>query len=267
MLALCLTACGQTDTGSPPPPAPPPATPRGTSVPFPAALNPENLQTRQATSDNESMYQEAVRAGREDLKASRYSDAAVELSKAVAVHPDNPVVLRMLGNAHAYNNDMNRARRALEASIRLDPGQVGTHYELALVGLSSQDLDLALRESRITAKMDPNNPRAMELFGRVLYQTGQNRLAIAVLEPLIARKQETEDGKYFLALAYKKEGRFQEARDLLQEVLKIHPGRAEAYWDLSQVLQHLGEARAAEEAMQKFTALGGSEQAGVAREN
>jgi Flp pilus assembly protein TadD len=99
------------------------------------------------------------------LNSGEYERAAGELSVAVAIQPENIVVLRYLGSAYARDNKLERARRVLQAAIDLAPSDPAARYEMAQVALAAGDLDGAERESKKTVELDPGNLRAQELVG------------------------------------------------------------------------------------------------------
>jgi predicted Zn-dependent protease len=119
------------------------------------------------------------------------------------------------------------------------------------------DLDTALAESRRTAALDPDSPKASELLGMVLYRQGQLAEALSVLEPVADREDGRPETLYTLALAYQGLERFEEARDALRTVVDRQPEHAEAWFNLGKVLAVLGDEAGAEEANAVFMRLSG----------
>ena len=176
------------------------------------------------------------------LRERQFGAASLELSKAVGVHPEHPVALRMLGTAFAQSNDLPRARRALEASIAADPMVPGTHYELAQVALAQGDYETARHESDRTLLLDPDNPRAREIVSVTRYWLGDVDGAIGALEPIVRTDPTRLSARYTLALAYEKKGRFADARDLLRDLVRLNPNHGDAWASLGRTSRALGDA-------------------------
>ncbi|MFQ5767914.1 MAG: tetratricopeptide repeat protein [Acidobacteriota bacterium] len=238
-LGLLLPGCSPGEKSLPP--MPPPVQARPAQRPVSPRL--------------EAIYQAALSQGNEDLQAGRFSDAVMEFSKAMGVHPDNPVLLRVLGTAHARNNDLTRARRSLEASIRLDPRVPGAHYELAQVALAGGDLDTAEQEARRTVLLDPDNPTAHELVGVVEYRQGRVETALTTLEPVAARDPTRVQTQFILGLCYQHLKEYQKARDAFQKAVRNDPRHREAYFNLGKVLAILGDEEGARRANAEFLRL------------
>ncbi len=246
LCAGLLVACGEgVGDGSPSPGgeagAPAPAGRPGAARP----LSPHEME----------ILQQSAEAGVAALKAGRHAQAALELSKAVGVQPDNPQLLRMLGNAHAHNNDLDLAKRTLEASIRIDPTIPGTHYELAQVALARGELDLAAQAARQTTVLDPGSPRAKELLGVILYRRGEVEPAMALLEPVVSADASRLDALQTMGLCYLAVERYEDARDTFRSVVARDPTHAEGWFNLGKVLAILGDETGAEEASARFLQL------------
>ncbi|MCZ6832629.1 MAG: tetratricopeptide repeat protein [Acidobacteria bacterium] len=222
--------------------APPPAL-----APAPRSPSPEEL----------AHFRQSVERGVNFLNRGEYGKAAGELSVAVAIQPENVVVLRYLGSAYARDNDLERAHRVLQAAIKLQPAHPAAHYELAQVALATGDLDEAARESKITLELDPTNRKARELVGIVQYRQGALEAALETLEPLAADGGSRSESAYTLGLCYQGLERYEEARDIFQKVVKLNPEFTQAWFNLGKVLAILGDEKGAEAANARFFRLDG----------
>jgi len=242
------TASGDATTASPVavslPPAPAPGPPSGRA-------------RRSPTADELAHFKEVVERGVNFLNGGEFGKAAGELSVAVALQPENAVVLRYLGSAYVRDNQLESARRVLQAAINLAPTDPAAHYELAQVALAAGDLDGAAAESRRTVELDPGNRRAQELVGIVQFRQGELEQAVATLEPLVVDGGRRIDSSYTLGLCYQDLERHEESRDVLRKVVQRNPLYVQAWFSLGQVLAGLGDERGAAEANEKFLSLGG----------
>lgn len=223
------------------------------ALPAPAPAAP----ARAVTPLEMEQFRAAVEKGVAHLNAGRYSEAAGELSVAAAIQPQNAHVLRFLGNAYARDNNLERAARALQASISVDDTIPATHYELAQVGLAAGDLELASRESLRTTQLDPTNGKALELLGLVQYRQGDLDAALATLEPVAHQGGSRQETGNILGLCYQGLERYEEARTAFQQVVESYPGYTEAWFNLGKVLAILGDEEGAGAANERFLSLGG----------
>jgi len=94
--------------------------------------------------------------GTTDLTAGRYRDAVEEFNHVVDLTPKNADAWLMLGKSKSGAGDEKGAEKAYERSVKLDPGSIMAHRELALslVKLKQPDkasAELAILEARATA--------------------------------------------------------------------------------------------------------------------
>jgi Flp pilus assembly protein TadD len=262
-LACLLASCGEGAPESGAAPAPvttdAPATaesPATTESPVaPAALpdvssaqasGPALPQPRALTSAEMEVYRQAVQAGVQYLNQRRYPQALAALQKAAELQPDNFHTLRLLGNAYAFNDDLQGARETLEMAVLLEPSNPGIHYELAQVALNEGEVDLAMAESRKTLELDPDNPRAHEILGLAHHRQGDEEAAIEILQSVIASDPSRVVATHTLGLCYRAVGRIEESRSAFEAVVKQAPNHLEAYRNLGEILASLGDAAGAD---------------------
>ncbi len=255
-LVVFLPGCG----GETPPVDAAPAVPTVEAPsPTPAPAQPAPARRSSNNPGEQARFKASVERGVSFLNAGEYGKAAGELSIAVAIQPNNAVVLRYLGSAYARDNQLEPARRVLQAAISLAPNDPAAHYEMAQVALTAGDMNTAAAESRKTVELDPGNLRAQELVGIVLYRQGALEQAMATLEPLVAAGTGRIDSPYTLGLCYQGLERYDEARDIFREVLNRKPDYVQAWFNLGKVLTILGDESGAAEANAKFKSLGGKD--------
>jgi len=208
----------------------------GPSLPPPRALTAAEMQ----------VYRQAVQAGVQYLNQRRYPQALAALQKAAELQPDNFHTLRLLGNAYAFNDDLEGARETLQMAVLLEPSNPGIHYELAQVALNQGEDDLAMAESRKTLELDPDNPRAHEILGLAHHQRGDEETAIEILQSVISNDPSRVVATHTLGLCYRAVGRIEESRKAFQAVVEQAPNHLEAYRNLGEVLASLGDPAGAE---------------------
>jgi len=75
-----------------------------------------------------------VNLARALLDDGEISDAVVEAQRAVALARDDPAAYEVLGRALASAGRLDEARRAFEASLRIDPSYVPAREGLKRIG-------------------------------------------------------------------------------------------------------------------------------------
>ena len=184
---------------------------------------------------------DALAAGRQLMRGERYQEAARYLGIAVELEPSNADGLRLLGNAQARLNNMPEALSTLQRAADVAPDSAGVHFELAMVALISDKLDVAQGAVGRTLELDPQSQRAQELLGTVLHRGGDYEAVLALLEPVIAQQPQRDQSRFIVGLSYLGLERFDEARSALEEVIRRQPGHVDAHLYLAEVLTKLGD--------------------------
>jgi Flp pilus assembly protein TadD len=237
---LVLVGCAGGETA----PTPAPAAPR---QPPPAATR--------ITPEQQEIYVRAFERGRQLLAEGNDREAVAELSVAAGVRADDARLLRMMGSAFARLGDLPRARRNLEASIRVDAMTPGTYYELARVCLMMGDLEAALEPARRTLALDPGSSKALEMLGMIEYRLGDVTGARAHLEAAVARDPQAREAHLILGFCREHLQELGPAAESFREVIRLDPANADAYAGLTRVLPQIGDPAGANAAREKLDAL------------
>ena len=82
------------------------------------------------------------------------TDRLLTLERA---HPQIPEVHRTLGEALAQQGFVERAREELRTSIKLDPADADSHYDMGKLELGAGDTTAAIPELETAARLSPRN--------------------------------------------------------------------------------------------------------------
>ncbi len=107
---------------------------------LPPAPRPKPLPERA-----QAAFDAADRLGNE----GHYTEAAIELEKALREAPDDPRILRRLALVHWLDGDAARAREYAEAAVHVAPNDLVSHYLLGRLAARRFENDAAIREFRI----------------------------------------------------------------------------------------------------------------------
>lgn len=99
--------------------------------------------------------------------------ARTAFAKAAQDHPDDARPLVYLGRLAREENDLVRARRFLDAAVRIDPANALAQRELAAALLADGQPELARRFYVRALELDPSDRLAQGFLGCALYRLGR----------------------------------------------------------------------------------------------
>ena len=160
-----------------------------------ARLNDEILQAHPDDSDARGLQASLI------LERGEVQKAMDELQQVVRSAPENFVARFNLGRAHMAKGEVEQARQQFEHSVRLRPDYIPPQLALAHLHITRREFDMALRTTDQIITRDRNNMGARLLRSAALM--GQ--------------------------------GKFQESRDLLQQMLNASPNSPDIWFQLGMV--------------------------------
>ena len=108
----------------------------------------------------------AINLGGAYILQGKWNKAERVLSRAAQMHPDNVMIWINLGAAHlgrlelAGPQQQERAIRAYERALELDPQAPNVHYHLGLIHKDRGDLERAAAAFRLALAVDPTDADA-----------------------------------------------------------------------------------------------------------
>jgi adenylate cyclase len=157
----------------------------------------------------------------------RSLETAQELAQmAVARAGDDPEAHWVLGWTHLLGRQYERAMTEVRTALRCDPNFALAYSLLGQVLYYSGRAAEALQPLATAFRLDPSNEQDPHLhyLAQAYVCTGRYEDAAAVLRRRIVRKPDTDMSRVLLAACCGHLGRFEEARTLWQEALRISPG-------------------------------------------
>jgi cellulose synthase operon protein C len=142
--------------------------------------------------------------------------------------PQDVVIRRVLGDAHARLGQFPQARAHYEAALKAAPDEVDVLNNLANVMILQKDPAALAVAERALAKA-PGLPRLIGTAGWAAFHAGQNDRALQLLREARLRDPNNPDTRYFLGSALARQGRAAEAREELRGALAS--GRAFTHAD------------------------------------
>jgi tetratricopeptide (TPR) repeat protein len=178
--------------------------------------------------------------------SQRRLDQALQEIDAIAVHQPKSVAAHTLAAAILdVQGKRAESQKRYEHVIEMDPEAVVAANNLAWMYASSDgNLDRALQLAQAATAKRPNDPEVLDTLGWIYLQKNLVTMAIDALEVSVAKDPSSAPHRYHLGLAYYKAGAFDQARQRLQEAIKLH-ATFDGADDARKILQGLGPGPAA----------------------
>ncbi|HET7747914.1 MAG TPA: FG-GAP-like repeat-containing protein, partial [Terriglobales bacterium] len=167
----------------------------------------------------------------------RMAEATQYFQQALRINPDYLVALENLGNAYRQQRQWDQARAAFEQALAVDPGSPGANYGLAMVYAASDDSEHTYEYLQKALQFRPGYPEALNNLGVLYVRTGRRDEAVSTLQKCISVAPAFDQCYLTLARIYSLEGNPGAARAVLLQLLKQHPGHAQAQKALADLPQ------------------------------
>jgi tetratricopeptide (TPR) repeat protein len=143
---------------------------------------------------------DAVEEATELLHEARYRDAMTELRRVLGVDPKNAYAYHFLGVAFFEVGELEAARDAYAACLKLAPAYLGARIALCQVLRILGDARGALREGVTALSQSPGDPDALYALGLAYHARGDWVAARKYLEAFLEAGAEFEVGVEVRAL-------------------------------------------------------------------
>ncbi len=169
------------------------------------------------------------------MREGRTGDAIGCFEEALRINPDHWIALENLGNVYRQQKRWEEARQALERAVTIRPQDPEANYSLAMVFAQTDDAGRAYEYLQRALKLRPAYPEALNNLGVLYLRTRRRDEAVASFEECIRVAPSFDQSYLNLARVYALEGDSEKARTVLLELLKQHPGHAQAQQALEQL--------------------------------
>ncbi len=170
-------------------------------------------------------------------REGRTIEAIPYFQEALKLNPDHLIALENLGNAYRQQKKWDDARILLERAVAVGPGDPEANYSLGMVFAQLNDNDRAYEYLQRALKFRPGYPEALNNLGVLYLRTGRRDEAVASFDECIRVAPAFDQSYLNLARVYALEGTPDKAKSVLLDLLKQHPGHAQAQQALQQLTQ------------------------------
>jgi tetratricopeptide (TPR) repeat protein len=162
------------------------------------------------------------------VQQGRTDEAIAYFQKAAEKNPQSTIVLQNLGNLYRERHRWTESQEVLERALKIDPEDPAINYSLGLLFALQDDSARAGEYLERAVKLRPNYPEALNNLGVLYLRTGRRNEALARFEDCIRVAPAFDQAYINLAKVYAFDGEPQKAREVLLQLLKHHPGHAQA---------------------------------------
>lgn len=142
--------------------------------------------------DRDAEHWAAVEEATELLHEERFREALEHLHDIVKKDPSNPYAFFFTGQALYEVGEMEPARDAYRACLRLAPKHLGARISLAHVLRKTGELRDAVKEGMVALELAPNDGDALYAVGLAYLAKGEKTAARRYLEAFLKGKPELE---------------------------------------------------------------------------
>jgi putative PEP-CTERM system TPR-repeat lipoprotein len=179
------------------------------------------------------------------LNTGRAKEALATLAPAVQAHPDDPMLLRAVGEAHLASGDAESATTAYERANTLDKSNLGSQVRLAQVRLAAGDTARAFSDLESLAEKDPTHARVdLTLFNEHLRRRQYDQ-ALAVADALEKKQPKSAMPSSLRGIVYLAKRDLKNARRSFEHALEIQPDNTAAANSLAVIDMREGQPETA----------------------
>jgi Flp pilus assembly protein TadD len=150
------------------------------------------VQAPEPKDEADHAHWDAVEEATELLHAERFQDALVELRDVIKKDPSNPYAFYFLGVALFESGELEAARDAYRACLRVAPAHLGAKVALSHVLRTLGDAKGALSEATAALEQSPSDGDALHAVGLAHLARGDKVSARRYLTGFLGTKPELE---------------------------------------------------------------------------
>jgi tetratricopeptide (TPR) repeat protein len=181
----------------------------------------------------------------------RWKDSVDLLKRADTVNPNDPAVLMKLAVEYMQVGETELARLASKRLYDLEPENPDAQYVYGRILHDAQRFQEILDPlARKMVADRPNDPHALFLLGMIDYDEGSDDESHQEFTRSLQLDPKNNDTRYYLAMLDERQGNFDEARKGLEEVARIDPNHAGAQQELGVIRLRQGDIAGARAALE-----------------
>ncbi len=207
----------------------------------------DTMKTNEVEKHNSTQHYEVLRElGDCYTTVGNYSQAQRCYEKAASLGPDEPGPYLGLGVVALQKNMLDDAEIAFRVAYRLAPDCAKAYMGLAMVWQQRQDYQKAFELYMKSLEQDSDNITALLGLFQTSCQMGTFSNIIHYLQIYLNSHPGDTSVMFSLAALYMKDGRFEQSKKILLDLLALDPASEDAVNLLEEVEHNLAKAKQSE---------------------
>lgn len=175
------------------------------------------------------------------MKDGKYEEAQPILEELGKSNPDDPLVIRLLGNTFAYTGFLGKAKKVWKEGLKKFPTNIDLLYNYGLAFYLQGNFPKAKIYWKKALKLNADDAEIFFNMGQVMRDEGQLRKAIAYWKKAIARDPENVETMNNLGVAFSDLNMFGAATTWFNRALAKDQDYALAHFNLANSMIEKGE--------------------------
>jgi tetratricopeptide (TPR) repeat protein len=200
-------------------------------------------------------FEQAIQLGIQHQQAGRYSEAESIYRQILAVQPNHPDALHLLGGLALQFGKLDIAADLMRRAVAAAPRVALYRCNLGLVLNRAGKWDQAIDVLRSAVQIQPDFAEAYYNLGNALAGREQFAQAVEAYQRAVALRGDNPEWHNNLANALRYSGRTDDAEAAYRQAIALHPAYAEAHNNLASLLHAAGKIREAIEGYRRALAL------------
>lgn len=171
------------------------------------------------------------------LNLEKKPEALSAAQQAVSLAPDNPFVLTTHGRASLTNNQIDAARRSLQAALQVDPTYADAFSVLAQIDYHERRWDMALFNAEKGLEHEPENQTLVNLRAMALVKLNRTAEAAETMDFALYNNPEDSFSHSNKGWVKVEQGRYDEAVTAFREALRFNPNNEHAREGLKEAIK------------------------------
>ena len=173
--------------------------------------------------------------------------------QALAIVPNHPDAIHMLGNLCLQQGDAQSAIELLSKAVSIAPHVSVFHENLGVALRTAGDSESALISFRNAVQLQPEQHSAFNNLGSALYDLQEFDESIEAYRQAVSLFPDDAEYHYNLGLAFSKRLQFSDAENAYRTALQLAPNSSRAIESLASCLQDSGQTDAAIEFLESVS--------------
>jgi tetratricopeptide (TPR) repeat protein len=182
-------------------------------------------------------------------------ERVAELEAQACDSPEDPTVLRRLGEMYLRSRSMSRAAEALEKALAAEPEDEQTHLLLGFAYAGSQRADEATEAFDYYFDRNPGEAGTLNQVGYTYLQLGDAETAITYFKRYVEAAPDDANAHDSLGEGYLTAGRLEDAAREYERAVEMDPAFSNSHFMLGNVYRQMEDHEKAAAAYQRFLEL------------